>query len=334
MRMLRPLLWLGLVTAVGACSSKDDAGSGAGNARAGEIHGTDVWQNGLVLTGIVTIAADGDVELAPGAKITCAEGGALYVQGKLHSKAAANHAKITCGKWGGLIVSKGGQADLEGVELENGLIGIATAAGALDSRFSDGVLTNALKPFVVSGGSKLTVTKVKATQPEKVGPMELAQSEIEGVLVASRLDYETFTSEGVRVGKGGELDLQDSTFHGKNGQDLVSAYDAKHLKIAYSTFTGAHCGLHIQPSESFEIDHVTSDSDIFGITIYGSGAGPNTIKSSNFTGTSAWLDFQGFDQGKISFDNIYTKGSEVMLGTPPVTVTGKVAAPIADAKPR
>ena len=47
----------------------------------------------------------------------------------------------------------------------------------------------------------------------------------------------------------------------------------------------APCGLHVQPSESFEIDHVTSDSNIYGITIYGSGSGPNTVKASNFTGS-------------------------------------------------
>lgn len=341
MRMLRRSLFLGCVAlslgALGplsACASKSDDGGAAANARAGEIHGADVWKDGLVLTGAVTIAPDGDVEIAPGAKITCAEGSTLYVQGKLHAKAASSHAKITCARWAGLVVSAGGQVDLEGVELENGLIGIATATGAKDSTFSDGAITDSLKPIVVSAGSKLTITKVKAVTPAKVAPTESSQSDVEGVLVASRLDYDAHSNEGLSVKKGGVLDLQDSTFHGMNAADLVSAYDAKHVKIAYSTFTGAHCGIHIQPSESFEIDHVTSDSDLFGITIYGSGAGPNTVKSSNFTGTSAWLDFQGFDQGQIAFDNVFTNGSEVSLGTPKPTMTGKASAPIADAKPR
>src|SRR4051812_26208554 len=113
MRMLRRLLFAGLGIATAACSSSSsDGGSGiAENARAGEVHGTDVWADGLVLTGIVTIAKDADVTIAPGAQITCAEGGTLRVEGKLHAKAAANHAKITCAKWAGLIVSAGGQAD-------------------------------------------------------------------------------------------------------------------------------------------------------------------------------------------------------------------------------
>src|SRR5690348_17549842 len=48
-----------------------------------------------------------------------------------------SHAKITCARWAGLVVSSGGLADLEGVELENGLVGIATEGGALESRFAE-----------------------------------------------------------------------------------------------------------------------------------------------------------------------------------------------------
>lgn len=348
MGMLRRVLLLSLASVVlpvfGACSSSSsDPASGVANdpkARTGEIHGADTWVNGTVLTGTVTIATDGVVEIAPGAKITCAEGATIYVAGKLHAKAAASHAKITCARWAGLIVSGGGQADLEGVELENGLIGIATAVGALDSTFTDGAITNALKPFVVSTGSKLTVSNVKASNVADVPPDQLSQSDIEGTFVASHLDYDSHHSEGITVtkamgaAKGGSLDLQDSSIHGENAADLVSAYDADHVRVAYTTLTGAHCGLHFQPAESFEIDHVTSDTDIFGITIYGSGGGPNTVKSSNFTGSSAWIDFQGFDQGQISFDTIYTNGSEILKGTPMPTITGKMTSPIPDAKPR
>jgi hypothetical protein len=341
MRMLRRALVLALaIPALVACSSSSSPGSGGGGAandplaRTGEIHGADTWTDGTLLNGTVTIAKDGSVDIAPGAKITVAAGATLYVAGVLRAKAAASHAKITSTKWAGLVVSAGGKADLEGVELENGLVGIATAEGALDSTFTQGVIANSLKPFVVSKGSKLTVTNVKASTPEKIGPSDLSESDISGMLVASRLDYDAHNYEGVSVREGGEIDLSDSTFHGKNAADLLSAYGAKHVKVAYSTFTGAHCGLHIQPSESFEIDHVTSESDIYGITIYGSGAGPNTVKSSNFTGSAAWLDFQGFDQGKVTFENVFTSGSEVMTGTPTPTVTGKATAPIPDAKPR
>lgn len=334
--MLRRVLCLGFaVTALGACSSSSsDQPGDAPNptARAGEVHGADTWKDGTVLTGTVTIAKDGNVTIEPGAKITCAEGSTLYVQGTLRAKAKASHAKITCARWAGLVVSAGGLADLEGVDLENGLVGIATAPGALDSIYADGSLVNSLKPFVVSKDSKLTLTNVKATTPAKLADGEASQADVEGVLVASRLDYDAQASEGISVRKGGDLDLQDSTIHGQGGADLVSAYGAKKVKLAYSTFNGSHCGIHIEPSESFEIDHVTSEST-YGITIYGSGAGPNTVKDSNLTGAAAWLDFAG-ENGAITFDGVFTTGTEVLLGGPIPPTIKKAPAPIANAKPR
>jgi hypothetical protein len=318
-----------------ACSSADDgsAGGGAADARVGELHGADLWKDGLVLNGTVTIAADGDVEIAPGARIACAPGATLFVAGTLRARAAASHARITCERWSGLVVSAGGHVDLEGVELENGVLGLGLAAGARPSTFRDGAILSSLKPLTLAPGTKLTIGTSSITTPVKVAAEDVSISEIEGSLVASRIDYDANANEGVSVKKGGELDLQDSTFHGTNAQDLVSAYGAKHLSIAYSTFLGAHCGLHVQPSESFEIDHVTSDSNVFGITIYGSGNGPNVVRASNFTGSAAWLDFQG-DNGAITFDGVYTNGSEVMTGGPPPTVANKATSPIRDAKPR
>ena len=96
--MLRCALVLGLVIpALGACSSSSSDGGGAEPnnplARAGEVHGPDTWKDGTVLTGTVTIAKDAVVEIAPGAKITCAEGATLYVAGTLRARAAASHAR-------------------------------------------------------------------------------------------------------------------------------------------------------------------------------------------------------------------------------------------------
>ncbi len=338
--MLRRVL-LGLSSALAVCalaacassSPSDGAAKAPADARAGEVHGADLWKDGLVLTGTVTIAADANVEISAGATIRCAEGATLFVAGTLRARAAAAHARITCSRWSGLVVSAGGHLDLEGIELENGQVGILTASGAAASTFTDGAILSSLKPLVIGPGSRLTISRSKLTTPVKVGADEVSTSEIDGTLIASRIDYDANAHEGVSVMKGGEIDLQDSTFHGTNAADLLSAYGAHRVKVAYSTFTGAHCGLHIQPSESFEIDHVTSESNVFGITIYGSGAGPNVVKSSNFTGTSAWLDFQG-DNGAITFDGVYTNGSEVMTGGPPPSVKNKVTAPIGDAKPR
>ena len=333
--MLRHVLLGVALAALAACSSSGGAAPAGddADARVGEIRGADVWKDGLVLTGTVTIAAGADVEIAPGATITCAAGAALFVAGTLHARAASAHARITCERWAGLVVSAGGRVDLEGVELENGTLGLGMATGASASTFTDGAILGSLKPLTLAPSTKLGIAKSKLSTPVKVAAEDISVSAIEGALVASRIDYDANGNEGISVKKGGELDLQDSTFHGKNAQDLVSAYGAKHLKIAYSTFLGAHCGLHVQPSESFEIDHVTSDSNVYGVTIYGSGDGPNTVTASNFTGSAAWLDFQG-DNGAITFDGVYTNGSEVLIGGPVPKVANKATSPIRDAKPR
>jgi hypothetical protein len=324
-----------VVGAVAACSSSGEttAVSGPADARAGEVHGADVWKDGLVLTGSVTIGADANVEIAPGATIACAPGATLFVSGVLRAKASASHAKITCARWAGLVVNKGGRIEVEGLELENGTFGVGLATGALESSFRDGAIRNSLKPIGIASGTKLTLANSSLSTPVTVSTNEISISEVQGTLVASRIDYDANANEGISVKQGGELDLQDSTMHGKNALDLVSAYGAKHIKVAYSTFKGAHCGLHVEPSESFEIDHVTSESNVYGITIYRSGTGPNTIKASNFTGVVAWLDFQG-DNGPITFDGVYTSGASVMTGGPPPTVLNAATAPIADAKPR
>lgn len=327
MRMLRPVLLSGvaalLAATSGACSS-DDA---AGDTRGGEIHGADVWKDGLVVTGALTIAKDGNVEIAPGAKITVAEGALIRIEGTLRARASASHATLRAQRWQGIIVAAGAKMDLEGVDLENTARAIGTAPDAQESRFAEGAILNSMQPFVISKGSKLALTNVKITTPSKG-----AQADVEGSLVAKRLDYDAYASEGVSVRPGGELDLEDSVIRGENGADLISAYGAKRVRLAYSTFKGSHCGIHIEPSESFEIDHVTSES-VYGITIYGSGAGPNIVRSSNIIGGAAWLDFAG-QNGAITFENVFTTGSEILKGGPIPPTISKATAPIADAKPR
>jgi hypothetical protein len=320
-----------LVLALAACSSSSSSDPGGNpNSRAGQISGSDVWKDDVTLTGAVIVGKGADVEIAPGARITCAAGASLYVQGKLHARAAAQHAKITCPAWNGIAVDVGGSIDMEGVDIENAQVALAILEGALESRFAEGAITAAIHPFAVAKGTKLTVDKVKASVPAEVPVNVVANSEIFGTLVATHLDYDSGTNDGINARDGGSLDISDSTFTG-TANDLVLSYGGKSVKIAYSTFKGAHCGIHIQPAESFTIDHVTAE-DAFGITIYASGAGPNTVSNSNFTGSSAWLDFQG-DNGPITFDNVFVSGQQILKGGPLPTVK-TATAPIPDAKPR
>ncbi len=219
---------------------------------------------------------------------------------------------------------------MEGVELENATVAIALLDGAAESRFAEGAITSATHAFAVAKGTKLDVTKVKASVSKDVPSNSGSSSEIRGTLVASYFDYDSAASDGIIAKDGGSLDISDSTFTG-TANDLVLSYGGSSVKIAYSTFKGSHCGMHIEPAASFTIDHVTAD-DIFGITIYASGNGPNTVSNSNFTGSAAWLDFQG-DNGPITFTNVYVNGQSIMKGGPPPTIM-TATAPIADAKPR
>ena len=315
-----------------ASSSGQNAGDPAPeNARAGEIRESETWKDGTVLTGAVSIAPEAVVTIAPGAKITCAQGAAIVVGGELPARAEAKPATISCTSWNGLLLAKGGKIDLEGVSLENARTAITTTEGALASRFAAASITLSLNPFQIGKGSSLTVSHVKVTTPPKPTATEVSVSEIRGTMTASHLDYDAVVSEGIRVRDGGELAIEDSSVHGSGALDLVSAYDAKKLTVRYTLLGGAHCGLHIQGVDLFEVDHVTSENT-YGVTLYESGAGPHVLSDSNMTGGAAWLDFQG-DHGPIRMSNVYVKGSEIIKGGPAPTIT-KASSPIADAKPR
>lgn len=333
---------VGLLVAVGgpACSSSasgEDAPApndpSPALARAGEIRKNDTWTDGVTLTGTVSIAAGAVVDIAPGATVKCAEGATILVGGELRVRATASKpAKITCGSWQGILLAKGGKIDAEGLTIENAATAIAMTEGAADSRFVSGSILQSVNPFMVAKASSLVVDQSKIVVPAKTNPNTVSQPEIRGSLKATKIDYDASNNEGISVKDGGELVIEDSIIHGQNGFDMVSAYDGKRLEVRYSILKGGHCGLHIQGLDTFLVDHVSSEENTYGITLYKSGAGPNTISSSNVTGLAAWLDFQG-DHGPITMENIYVTGNEIMKGGPAPTIT-KASAPIADAKPR
>jgi hypothetical protein len=106
--------------------------------------------------------------------------------------------------------------------------------------------------------------------------------------------------------------------------------------------SGAHCGLHFAAAHddqnvlpgSILVDHVTSQQNQFGITIYAASlAGPHSVKDSNFAGSNSWIDYQG-NHGPIDFEGNYAVGHENIVQTDVPTFNTPAAAPIADAKPR
>lgn len=333
--MLRRLALLTLIAA-GVCSCSEDSKDPKAediNSKSGDIRTNEVWKDGLKLDGVVRIFEGATVEIEPGAKIDCTEAALIQVGGTLRVKSTAQHATIRCSRWRGIQVAQNGQVDVDGLDIENAEYGIETTKGAGAVTVTDSSIIAAVHPFTVGSESTLTLTRVKASASTRLLDGESSVSEIRGKLIAKFLEYEANTNEGIMLKEGGEADIEDSTLQAKNGLDLVSSYGGKSLKLRYSLLRGAHCGPHMQGIGSIEIDHVTSEDNIYGITIYAASMeGPHVIKDSNFAGAAAWLDIQG-DHGPITFENVFTTGQETILNTAPPTIT-KAAGKIEGAGPR
>lgn len=302
------------------------------DTRAGDIRANDTWKDGLELTGTVRIIGPAVVEIPAGATIKCTKGVQILVGGVL-KKAPGAKSKISCPEWQGILVAQGGTVELEDFEIENATVSIETTPGAADSVVKKTTIKNSLKPFNVGKDSKLTLEDVTAVTPRQVPDNVLSIGDVRGTLIAKKLDYDTGPSEGISVKEGGSAEIEDSFIHGVGGQDMIATYAAKSLKVSYTKVSGAHCGPHLEGVESFSIDHLISEDNTYGITIYGAGAGPNIVKDSNIHGDAAWLDIQG-EHGPISFENVHTTGGDPLVkDTAPPSIT-KASGPVAGAGPR
>jgi hypothetical protein len=342
LRRLASLPLLVLPLFVASCSSEDTTDTTPKvSGKSGDIRTNEVWKDGLQLSGAIRIFEGATVEIEPGAKIKCSEPVIIQVGGTLRVRSTQKHASIVCSRWRGIQVAQNGQLDIDGLDIENAEVGIDTTKGAGLVNVTNSSILATIRPFLVGADSALNLTRVKATTPTELGPHESSVSEVFGKLVAKFLDYEANTNEGIMIQKGGEAEIEDSVLKAKNGLDLVSMYGGKSLKLSYSTLRGAHCGPHLGvskdeekvPPGKLEIDHVTSEQNIYGITIYSASMeGPHVIKDSNFTGAAAWLDLQG-DHGPLTFQNVFVTGSEAIANTDPPTIV-KAPAKIEGAGPR
>lgn len=312
------------------CSSDDAA---TPDRREGDIRANETWKNGLELTNTVRIIGPAVVEIEAGATIKCAKGVQILVGGVLR-KAAGAKSKIACSDWEGIVVAQAGKVELEDFDLENPLTGVRTTPGAAESSLKKVSITKSVKPFTVDKDSKLVLEDVKTTTPAQISPDVQSIAEIRGTLIAKKLDYDAGTgNEGIRIADGGSAEIVDSFIHGTGGLDMVASYGGKSLKLSYSKLSGAHCGPHMQGIDSLEIDHIVSEGNTYGITIYGVGAGPNVVKDSNISGVAAWIDIQG-EHGPITFENVFTGGSNALIqNTAPPTIN-EASAPVAGAGPR
>ena len=287
--------------------------------------GTETWADGKQISASVTIKAGATVDITPGASVTAGTGVSITVKGTLSVKASASHAKLGGTNWKGIVVASGGTLNVDGLDITNAEIGMWTQAGNLDAVMLNSSITSAATPFKMEPGSKLSVTK--STVAKSTG-----QSNIAGTFVASYLAYDKGSSEGLELNDPlGTMTISDSTLTGVGGGDYVVSRMGKLVKVEYTTITGSHCGLHFNAVDKFIIDHVSDDQNSYGAMLYGSGAGPNQILSSNVRSTDKDLDFSGTN-GATTIDKSYTGGKNTLATN--AVLTNVATQPIATAKPR
>ena len=287
--------------------------------------GTETWANGKQLAASVTIKAGATVTIDPGATVTAAAGVAITVNGTLKVAATANHAKLGGTNWKGIVVAKGGTLTVDGLDISNAESGMWTAAGNLEATMLNSSITSAATPFKMEPGSKLTFTKSKVVTPT-------GMSTIAGTFVASYMDYDKGANEGLLLNDAaGTMTVSDSTLHGAGGGDYLVSSAGKLVKVEYTTITGSHCGLHFGAVDQFIIDHVSDDANSYGAMLYGSGAGPNQVLSSNLRNTQFDLDMSGTN-GPTTIDKSFTGGKNQLQANAKITNAATVA--IVNAKPR
>jgi hypothetical protein len=292
---------------------------------AGAEIGSESWADGKQLAASVTIKAGATVDIAPGATVTAASGVSITVKGTLSVSAAANHAKLDGMNWKGIIIASGGTLNVDGLDISNAEVGAWTQTGNLDATMLNSSISNAATPFKMEAGSKLTFTKSKVLK-------STGQSQIAGTFVASYMAYDKGSSEGLELNDAaGSMTISDSTLTGLGGGDYVVSRTGALVKVEYTTIMGAHCGFHFNAVDKFIIDHVSDDQNSYGAMLYGSGAGPNQILSSNVRSVDKDLDFSGTN-GATTIDKSFTGGKNTLAAN--AKITNAATVPVPNAKPR
>jgi hypothetical protein len=301
----------------------DNTPAGSGTAPdPGTSVGTEQWADGKKIESNVTISAGATVEIAPGATITVSPDVAITVKGTLKVSSTAKHAKLTGTKWAGVVIAKGGTLAANGLDIENASAALWTQAGNADAKVTNGVIV-AESPFKMEPGSKLSILKsnVKAS----------GGSAIAGTFTASYMVYDKGTSGGLTLNDpAGSMSISDSELKGNGGGDYVISSAGKELKLEYTTISGSHCALHFSGIDQYTLDHVSADQNDWGAMLYGSGAGPHTITSSNIRNNMQDLDMQGQNGPLTVSKSLSTKNK----GLPSGTIAEPVTNPVPDAKPR
>ena len=262
-----------LLSCTYGCSSKGSADAHAPTP--GE--GTDqTWTEGTKITGNVVIDAGKTVTIAPGAHVSFAKGASVSIQGTLKAQSRDKHALLdSADGWAGLVVD-GGSLDLDGVDIQNADRAIRVQAGT--GSYQYGAIKNSAA-FDVQKDGALIVAHASVAGNR-------SPSTILGDFTATFLDYDAGPKEGFIVqDPGATLSIEDSHLHGSRtpDNDLIQSASPGKVHVAYVELTQAHCGMHFDDVESFDVSNVTIHDGAYGIMMYGSvdTTGERTVKSTN-----------------------------------------------------
>jgi hypothetical protein len=298
---------------------------------------TETWSDGKQLSGNVVIDAGKTVTIAPGARITFAKGTTVSIEGTLKAASRAKHAVLDGAGWAGLNVD-GGALDLDGVDIQNADRALRVGAGTATYQYG---AIRASGAFDVQKDGALTV--MHASVVGNTGP-----SPVLGTFTATFLDYDAGPKEGiVAQSPTAILSIEDSHLHGQKApdNDLIQAEGASRIHVAHVELTQAHCGMHFDSVDAFDVSNVTIHDGAFGMMLYGSNAsGDRSVKATNiFKNFGRGIEEGAPDQnqGPITVadgywaDNGNGEPDNIRNLTGKITVTNmSTTTPIADVGPR
>jgi hypothetical protein len=311
-------------TSSGGTSGGTSSGGTSGGSSSGNPVQTDTWKDGKQITANLDIVAGATVTLDPGAKITVAKDVAITVHGTLTASDKANHASLSLAPgsasgstWAGIIVAQGGTMNLVGVDL-NGSVGITAQTGDAAAEYDYGTMT----------GGAFTVQKGATFKTDHAAVVKGGGSAVAGAFTATFMDYAGASltmSDALAT-----VNVADSKISGIGG-DFFTTESGKLIHVEYTTVAGTHCPFHFDHITQFQLDHVSTGPNAYGLMIYNTEAGPHSISYSSFDDPE-WD--QNTREPKITVDHSYIKNIAPAQPAGQVTISNVANAPIAAATPR
>jgi hypothetical protein len=235
-------------------------------------------------------------------------------------------------------VVDGGSLDLDGVDIANADRALLVKSGA--GSYQYGAIKSS-GAFDVEKNGSLTVAHASVADNK-------APSPILGSFTATFLDYDAGLKEGiVAQDPSATMSIEDSHLHGQRtaDNDLIQSEAASKVHVAFVELTAAHCGMHFDAVDAFDVSNVTVHDGAYGIMMYGSSTtGDRTVKLTNiFKNVGRGIEEAAPDQtqGPITVSDGYWADNGAGVADNIRSLTGKITvtnmsatAPVPNVGPR